>query len=53
MFLVGAFGLSLVAVGVLDNLGVKVNETAVQITLECLKYGGVLYIIKLASNLFL
>ena len=51
--LVGAFGMSLVTIGILENLGVKVNEGALTIILECVKFGGILYILKLAATTFL
>ena len=51
--LIGGFGLSLVGVGLLENSGAKINATAVNIVVECIKYGGILYIIKLAASTFL
>lgn len=53
LILIGGFGLSLVGVGLLENAGVKINTTALNIAMECIKYGGILYIIKLAATLFL
>lgn len=53
LILIGGFGLSLVTVGLLENMGVKINSTFLNITMECIKYGGILYILKLAASTFL
>lgn len=50
---ISLFGASLVGVGLLENAGVKVNQGALRLVMECVKYGAVLYILKMAFNLFL
>ena len=53
VLLVGAFGISLVAIGMLENTGVKINEGILKIVMESAKFGGILYILKLAATTFL
>jgi len=53
MLLVGTFGASLLAIGLLEKAGVKVNEGSLQFVMEMVKFGAVLYILKMAVTLFL
>ena len=53
MLLVGAFGLTLLGVGLLETAGIKINEGAIRFTMTIVKFGAILYILKMASNLFL
>ena len=53
MFAVGAFGLTLVGIGLLEKLDININEDALQFTMEIVKYGAILYVIKLAATTFL
>ena len=53
MVLVGAFGASLLAIGLMEKAGVKVNEGSLQFVMEMVKFGAVLYILKMAVTLFL
>ena len=53
MLLVGAFGASLVGIGLLEKAGVKVNEGSLRFVMEVVKFGAILYVIKLAATLFL
>lgn len=53
MLLVGAFGASLVAIGLLEKAGVKINEGSLRFVLEIVKFGAILYVIKMAATLFL
>lgn len=53
MLLVGAFGASLIGIGLLEKAGVKINEGSLRFVLEVVKFGAILYVIKLAATLFL
>ncbi len=53
MFLVGSFGAALVGLGLLENAGFKVNNGMLTFVMECVKFGGLVYIVKMAANLFL
>lgn len=53
MVSIGVAGGSLIVVSVLSAYGIKVNETAIKITLEISKYGGMLYLLQHLSKLFL
>lgn len=53
ILLIGSFGATMVAIGLLDNAGFKINNGFLSLVMECAKFGGLLYIIKLASTLFL
>ena len=53
MLLVGAFGASLVAIGLMEKVGIKINEGSMKFILEVVKLGAILYVIKLAATLFL
>ena len=53
MLLVGAFGASLVAIGLMEKVGIKINEGSLRFVLEVVKFGAILYVIKLAATLFL
>ena len=50
---IGAFGLTLVGIGALENAGWKVNEGALGLVMTVIKYGAILYIINLAAKVFL
>lgn len=43
---VGAFGGTLAIVGALQSAGFKVNETAITLVMEGVKYGAILYLLK-------
>lgn len=53
MVSIGIAGGSLVGVSVLKEYGIKINETAINIALEITKYGGMLYLLKHLTILFL
>jgi len=53
MLLVGAFGASLVAIGLMEKVGLKINEGSLRFVMEVVKFGAILYVIKLAATLFL
>ncbi|WP_154663201.1 hypothetical protein [Bacillus massiliigorillae] len=53
ILLIGSFGATMITLGLLDNAGFKINNSFLSFTMECAKFGGLLYIIKLASTLFL
>ena len=53
VLLVGAFGISLVAIGMLENTGVKINEGILKIVMESAKFRGIIYILKLAATTLL
>ena len=53
MLLVGAFGASLVAIGLMEKVGLKINEGSLRFVMEIVKFGAILYVIKLAATLFL
>jgi len=53
MLLVGAFGASLVAIGLMEKVGFKINEGSLRFVMEIVKFGAILYVIKLAATLFL
>lgn len=50
---VGAIGASLIGITLLDGAGFKINETALLLFMEIAKYGGILYLLKELSKLFL
>lgn len=53
MLLVGAFGASLVGIALLERAGVKINEGSLQFVLEMLKFGAIVYFLKMAASLLL
>ena len=53
MLLVGAFGASLIGIGLMEKAGIKVNEGSLRFVLEIIKFGAILYILKMAATLFL
>lgn len=53
LFLIGTFGATMVGLGLLENAGLEINSTLLSFVMESAKFGGILYIIKLASTLFL
>lgn len=53
MLLVATFGASLLAIGLMDRAGLKVNEGFMKFTLEMLKFGVIVYLLKMVSDLFL
>lgn len=53
MLLVGAFGASLVAIGLMEKAGIKINEGSLRFVLEMLKFGAIVYFLKMAASLFL
>lgn len=42
----GAFGGTLAIVGALQGAGFKINEGAITLVMECVKYGGILYLMQ-------
>ena len=50
---IGAFGLTLVGIGLLERLDININEGALYFTMEMVKFGGILYILKVAATTFL
>ncbi len=50
---IGAFGMTLVGIGLAENAGWSVNGKAVTFAMEMVKFGGVLYILKMVTTLFL
>ena len=50
---IGAFGLTLVGIGLLEKLDININEGALYFTMEMVKFGGILYILKVAATTFL
>lgn len=53
MLVVGLTGASLITVGLLQKKGFEFNEEMVKIALAVGTYGGLLYILKIASKMFL
>lgn len=53
MLMIGAFGATLIGLGVAENMGLKVNEGSLRFVMEMVKFGAVLYILKMAAALFL
>ena len=53
MLIVGAFGLTMLGIGLLEKAGLKINEGAVRLTATILQYGAILYILKMVSDKFL
>lgn len=53
MLVVGLTGASLITVGLLQKKGFQLNEDIIKIALTFAGYGGLLYILKIASQLFL
>ena len=53
ILLIGSFGAALVGVGLLENAGYKINNGMLTFVMECVKFGGLVYIVKMAANLFL
>lgn len=51
--LVGAFGATMIGIGLLEHAGININSDLLNLTMECTKFGGLLYIVKLAATLFL
>ena len=50
---VGATGVALVGVALLDKSGIAINGSIMSFTMEVLKYGGILYLLKELSRIFL
>lgn len=50
---VGATGGALVGVALLDKSGIAINGSLVSFVMEVLKYGGILYLLKELSRIFL
>lgn len=53
MVFVGTLGAALVGIGLLENAGIKINEGSLKFVMECVKFGAILYILKLAAMMFL
>ena len=53
ILLVGSFGAAMVGLGLLENAGFHINNSFLSLVMETVKFGGLLYVIKLASTLFL
>ncbi|MFS0780114.1 hypothetical protein [Bacillus sp. 1P06AnD] len=53
ILLVGAFGASLIGIGLLEGAGVKINHGMLTFTMEAVKFGGLIYLVKMAATLFL
>jgi len=53
IIMIGAFGATMIGLGIAENMGVKVNSDILKIIMECIKFGGLIYIIKLVATLFL
>jgi hypothetical protein len=51
--LVSAFGGTLLGIGLLERAGVKINSGFLTVAMEIVKFGGILYILKVVSTLFL
>lgn len=51
--LIGAFGATMIGIGLLENIGFGINNDLLKLTMETAKFGGLLYIVKLAATLFL
>lgn len=49
----GAFGGSLVVISLLEKANVKINGDLLFLAMEAMKFGGILYLLKVMSNLFL
>lgn len=43
---ISAAGGTLFLIGLLEQAGLKINETAIKLLLEATKYGGILYLLK-------
>ncbi|MGK4042172.1 hypothetical protein AB0Y20_07700 [Heyndrickxia oleronia] len=50
---VGATGGALIGVSLLDKSGIAINGSLVSFVMEVLKYGGILYLLKELSRIFL
>ncbi|MEK5524162.1 hypothetical protein B5V89_16375 [Heyndrickxia sporothermodurans] len=50
---VGAVGGSLVGVALLDKSGIAINDSVLTIVMEVMKYGGIFYLMKELSKLFI
>nr|WP_259549285.1 malate:quinone oxidoreductase [Heyndrickxia oleronia] len=50
---VGATGGALIGVSLLDKSGIAINGSIVSIVMEVVKYGGILYLMKELSKIFL
>ena len=50
---IGAFGMTLVGIGMAENAGWSVNGNAVTFVMEMVKFGGILYILKMVTTTFL
>jgi len=53
VIMIGVFGMSLVGIGIAENAGFAINEGILNITMTVIKFSGLIYVIKLASSLFL
>ena len=53
MLMVGAFGFTLLGVALLEGAGLKVNAGVLRFTMTIIKFGAILYILNMASKLFL
>ena len=49
----GATGGSLLVIALLDRAGLKINDDLLLLFMETAKYGSILYLLKVLSNLFL
>lgn len=50
---VGATGGALIGVSLLDKSGIAINGSLVSFVMEVVKYGGILYLLKELSRIFL
>lgn len=51
--LTGVFGGTLVGLGLLENAGVKINNDLLCLSLEVVKFGSLLYLLKVVAIAFL
>ena len=51
--LIGAFGATIVGLGVAEKLGIKVNFEAVKLVVTIAGYGAIFYLIKMVAAMFL
>ncbi|GIN38431.1 hypothetical protein [Heyndrickxia oleronia] len=50
---VGATGGALIGIALLDKSGIAINGSIVSFVMEVVKYGGILYLMKELSKIFL
>lgn len=53
MVAISTAGGSLLIIAILEAYGIELNTTAINIALEVTKYGGMLYLLKHLSKIFL